>query len=1577
MLPPYRLRPSFIVFTLILCLVLLSPPVLWAESGSVDPTAPMAPANLPTLLLPADGAVTTGNSHPPLGVPIFSWTPVTGADKYQIQISTSNGFGTTEVSVETSNPSYTPIITLGDGLFYWRVRARVANVWGSYTDAFSFQVDWGDGGALAPQLISPAQDATRSAFTSDDFSWSAMPGAATYRFQIATDPGMVTVVYSAVTPFARHAPTQRFDNSLYYWQVTPLDKRNNAGPTSQIWAFTFNWNMASTLLSPAHGAELPFVPRFSWTAVDSAKEYRLQISTQENFVTFDQITTRNTDYTPTEAFSNDQDYFWRVQAVDHRGITSPWSSSRRFRSKWNFKPTLLSPSNNSVSLAYPFFSWAPVAGAERYQIQIASTNAFENSKIVDTTLYNVTNYTQPSWSSAKANTAYYWQVRALDARGNVTPWSDVFSFQFSDPTGTLDPAKKFPTSPGRVYPLPYYTPDTVNLPVHGDRSFPWPLFIWDTAHLSLNDSTQPADTYRLQVDDDPNFGSVNFTIETAGTAAAPTAQNPFADLQDGTIYYWRVQAYAAGQPVGSQATWTTRYNSALSTLPVGSSPEAIFPPESFEAVGGPPVLGWLPVAGADHYMIQIARDANFANVVEEARPQSVHYVPWQDQLTAMPFGTYWWRVMAKNGDDGDLGSWGSPRHFNLSVELAIGNPTYDFVPPTDLTADTTGRAQIVEGTDDGNGVYELLDLYAIVDRSLDAERDQQWAIAFTAGAGLSDAVTYALYFDTNHVADSGAASDPRGNAALVTESLYRPEYVLYVDVAGNGSSPTGTLYAWNGTTWNPGQDLAAIEGSLSYSSTAQAFQMLIPYTALGSADTDWVGSLAFAVFSLEGTTVRDSVPRQGASLDNPAFVSNMLLPTYPFDTPFSNPLVFEDMPPLRWRMPAFGTDGYQVQMAKDAQFTDIVETWESQESSTKPLFTLIPTAFQPNRAYDNNESYYWRVRTRHEIYQSGSFDYGPWSPAMRFKLDSRRVTNLQLSTGVNAFMTPTFTWDRVEGASGYTIQIDDDSNFSSPLLNQKTDADSFTPTDTGSSLLPGTQYYWRVVMRRSSSIIGHWTDTMTFTKSSLSPVLLMPEQESDLDQQPVFGWARVLTPTEQPRLAAPSYRVQVANNAAFSSPRIDQTIQNGALTPIKGKSLADGLWYWRVALVDANGKLGPYSSAFRFTKNYPAPQIIAPAQEEVVEQLPLFAWEAAPGAAYYKLQYADNSSFSNATTVSTDLTRFTPTKLTAYSTYYWRVQMVDADNNVGPLTTAKFYYFLPASMDFAPSTAIAPATVVFTDTSTGSLQSWLWTFGDGSTSTLRNPTHRYTARGAYTVTLRNTSTDGFVREVTRTNAIQIYQSVQASFTANPTSGIAPLTVNFQDTSTGDITEWLWNFGDGSTDTRQHPQHTYTQDGTYNVTLSVSGPGGADTIVRQSLVTLFTPTNTPTITPTPTNTPTPTPTPTVTPTATPTPTPTLGPPPAITRITPNVHQGVLARLFFVDGANFVRQPKIYFDEIQALSVEVLSPSQLSAVLPAGQLSGVYTLRVCNPDAQCATLPDAFTVIGGAETGERLYLPLLPR
>jgi PKD repeat protein len=169
---------------------------------------------------------------------------------------------------------------------------------------------------------------------------------------------------------------------------------------------------------------------------------------------------------------------------------------------------------------------------------------------------------------------------------------------------------------------------------------------------------------------------------------------------------------------------------------------------------------------------------------------------------------------------------------------------------------------------------------------------------------------------------------------------------------------------------------------------------------------------------------------------------------------------------------------------------------------------------------------------------------------------------------------------------------------------------------------------------------------------------------------------------------------------------------------------------------------------------------------------------------------------------------------------------------------------LPVVADFiaVPSSGVAPLSVNFTDLSTGSPTSWQWNFGDGSSnSTLQNPDHVFTNPGVYNVTL-TVAKSGY--SSTKTKVITAITPtaitpVVADFSANPTNGTAPLSVNFTDLSTGSPTSWQWNFGDGSSNSSlQNPSHVFTNAGIYNVTLTAMKTGSGSSITKNLTVNNF-------------------------------------------------------------------------------------------------------------------------------------------
>ncbi len=164
----------------------------------------------------------------------------------------------------------------------------------------------------------------------------------------------------------------------------------------------------------------------------------------------------------------------------------------------------------------------------------------------------------------------------------------------------------------------------------------------------------------------------------------------------------------------------------------------------------------------------------------------------------------------------------------------------------------------------------------------------------------------------------------------------------------------------------------------------------------------------------------------------------------------------------------------------------------------------------------------------------------------------------------------------------------------------------------------------------------------------------------------------------------------------------------------------------------------------------------------------------------------------------------------------------------------------PPVADFSgePLSGDAPLTVSFTDLSSGSPTSWDWTFGDGGTDTVQHPSHEYTAANSYTVSLTAANAQGQDTE-TKPDYISVTQpgAPVADFSGNPTSGPPPLTVYFTDLSSGSPTSWDWTFGDGGTDTAQHPTHEYTAADTYTVSLQACNASGCDTETKIDYITV--------------------------------------------------------------------------------------------------------------------------------------------
>jgi PKD repeat protein len=137
------------------------------------------------------------------------------------------------------------------------------------------------------------------------------------------------------------------------------------------------------------------------------------------------------------------------------------------------------------------------------------------------------------------------------------------------------------------------------------------------------------------------------------------------------------------------------------------------------------------------------------------------------------------------------------------------------------------------------------------------------------------------------------------------------------------------------------------------------------------------------------------------------------------------------------------------------------------------------------------------------------------------------------------------------------------------------------------------------------------------------------------------------------------------------------------------------------------------------------------------------------------------------------------------------------------------------------SASSAGFTATFTNSSTGTNNSYSWDFGDGNSSTQQNPVYTYTSPGTYQVCLTVTNacgTDSTCMSVTAfcAPATAAWQHISTLLTAN-----------FTDLTVGNPTTWAWDFGDGNSSSLQNPSHTYTAAGTYTVCLTITDSCGSD------------------------------------------------------------------------------------------------------------------------------------------------------
>jgi hypothetical protein len=441
-------------------------------------------------------------------------------------------------------------------------------------------------------------------------SWTPVKGATSYRVQVSSSASFDEALLDQTTTNTRATPTEVVPTGKLFWRVAAVTVKGTS-----TWA-TATFNRAQRpgpiLVEPASGVVLDqpeHPPVLRWDPVPGAVSYTVEIDGEEaDWVDTETYDTRTTAVVPTET-QQPGTYWWRVRAVLGADVNTKVSGQRSYTI--GPLPTV-SLGSTPPTMEEVVLEWDPVPGAASYEIRVSTDNGF--NVITDQRIVSGTRY---SPQKTYDNASYWWQVRARDVFGQSEEWP-----VYPDRTGEFQ--RTWPEKPALVQPAD-------GAAVAGDLTLQWkpvPL----------------ATSYLVDLGSDPGFSDDRYfnTCPTTQTTYTP-GYGRGSKLTDhcmpdpGTVY-WRVRAvdgtgragvvngrlsdvrsFTWAPPAASTSTLGEATGERISlegngtspcTTPLGSGAGVC------SGVTQTPMLDWDPAPGAAYYLVYLAHDAHFTNMVD-------------------------------------------------------------------------------------------------------------------------------------------------------------------------------------------------------------------------------------------------------------------------------------------------------------------------------------------------------------------------------------------------------------------------------------------------------------------------------------------------------------------------------------------------------------------------------------------------------------------------------------------------------------------------------------------------------------------------------------------------------------------------------------------------------------------------------------------------------------------------------------------------------------------------------------------------------------------------------------------------
>ena len=585
----------------------------------------------PVLLSPAPDAELEQPDEPVL----LTWSPVSGASRYSVEISTDPLF-VDESLIDTFSTKGSSYLVQSPGVatpYYWRVRAVLG------TNTFTLPSE------VRSYTVLPLDDAVRTAPSPDGaevddavLDWQPIPGAKTYDLQISTDENFLSIIHSATgITGTRYARPETLGNDEFYWRVrganvNGLKKNFDLSP---VWRFQRAWRDQPDLVYPANDAVVGDPFYFQWTPTTLASRYVIEMSPNAGFTPESSVTrcsTVNTTFNPMpNCWPGDNgSYYWRVLAIDefnsdNQGPRSDLIASEVSRFTYRSERVALLTPEAGETVTVPTLTWEPRAGAAMYKVTITALSPGASGASIETAATSFTPQSQLQPGS------YRWDVQPISEDGRM----GSALIQSSQRSFTV--AAYAPTFQG--------TPDPQS-PLSGTYKR-FPTLTWTPV--------TGASHYRILV---RPFGGTGWTM-LDGQYFYHRGEDTGTEFLAAGEYEWMIEAYNGPTAISSTphdeiARFTIAapdevagHRAALTgtALDSGETCAATLPAEC-QNLRQTPVLRWTPADDAGYYLLYLSDDRELTEVLPNY-PVKVYSSQWTPPTTladSQAGSAYFWHV---------------------------------------------------------------------------------------------------------------------------------------------------------------------------------------------------------------------------------------------------------------------------------------------------------------------------------------------------------------------------------------------------------------------------------------------------------------------------------------------------------------------------------------------------------------------------------------------------------------------------------------------------------------------------------------------------------------------------------------------------------------------------------------------------------------------------------------------------------------------------------------------------------------------------------------------------------------------